>query len=524
MRQLVVLFVFSILVLTESIADTESLAGENSTDLNRKFLRTIETILHYSSESHVTRDELGVDEINCEKSVWALEKALGFQQSGDMEMRNQFLSIALVFLERARFRNKLLNQPSSPKSSKFSRLYGNKGIIKNDINESDSSPDRHDLEKWVSSLLKNLGLLDKKYARLNDKLREQYPHLSREQLADHLIRESSLLTAGVGFAVTLPGAIPGVGTMSQIAVNAGTLVPDMIFLFKKQVTLIFRIAEIYGKDLKEDERVTEALILFGIASGVSSGMRSLERYLQYGVSRYVHFHLSQEVVKKYTCSVAEVNHLVGKILCAALRKKILSAKSIQKVMTSMIPVIGATMSGSLNYLFTRKVGNLAKTLYGDVASDKLEVINSLKMPHIELAMFRYLVLAMKSDGKTDPLELLTLKRMSTLYPQDVELINRIVKGDEELMDKIKYDLSSENMKVRELVLYSVTAMEYADGNKNPDEISFHKKLIEELKIPKNVAAQVEIEVRKNKLVDTSTTVNKIKNSYHGYRNFILNKK
>ena len=123
--------------------------------------------------------------------------------------------------------------------------------------------------------------------RYYDKLRAKFPHLSKDQLTDHLIKQSARLTAGVGFVGALPGVFPGAGTATQIAVNVGTMVPDMIFLFKKQATLIFRIAEIYGKDLKEEERVTEALILFGVASGVTAATRALQQYLENGITIYV---------------------------------------------------------------------------------------------------------------------------------------------------------------------------------------------------------------------------------------------
>ena len=90
------------------------------------------------------------------------------------------------------------------------------------------------LKKWVSS--------PKNYKELNDKLRAKFPYLSKDQLTDHLINQSARLTAGVGFVGALPGVFPGAGTATQIAVNVGTMVPDMIFSFKKQATLIFRIA------------------------------------------------------------------------------------------------------------------------------------------------------------------------------------------------------------------------------------------------------------------------------------------
>ena len=266
------------------------------------------------SESGNSLDESVIksQDVYSSRVRWAINQAYESQDNGNNNLRDKFLSLALVYLEGDQFENFMRQQKarvnrvprsatnsdslakvSVAKVQKFSRLYGETGFIgdlvdkENQVKMDAAVSKNLQMETWFIAMLEKMGILSKNYKELNDKLRAKFPHLSKDQLTDHLIKQSARLTAGVGFVGALPGVFPGAGTATQIAVNVGTMVPDMIFLFKKQATLIFRIAEIYGKDLKEEERVTEALILFGVASGVTAATRALQQYLENGITIYV---------------------------------------------------------------------------------------------------------------------------------------------------------------------------------------------------------------------------------------------
>ncbi|PCJ20615.1 MAG: hypothetical protein COB02_03580 [Candidatus Cloacimonadota bacterium] len=490
----------------------------------------LEDAILNSENSEVKISSLSAYKTGSKKVKNALDQAKALQEHGDIDLRDQFLSLALITLENENTDiYKKRSGPRAAKSSKvnkFESLYGQGGILDKKTQGviSDAVDATIESDQWFVSMLEKLGLLAKDYPELNNKLRKKYPHLNNDELADYLIKQSARLTAGVGFAAALPGIIPGAGTAVQVYVNVGTMIPDMIYLFKKQATLIFRIAELYGKDMDDEDRVTEALILFGVASGVAGASRALEQFMENKIAKYVQQAITQKGLTNIGSKIATLapQNFLGDII-RMIAKDLLSAGTVEKGLTSLIPLVGAGISASMNYIFTKKVGQIAKTFYSDESVSRLEAINNLSLPKVELAMFRAIVKVINADGVQKPIEIVALKKLVGKFEHNRKIVDRMLAGDEELMKKVDYDISGETAIVKDQILHAITIMEYIDLEKGPEEIELHEKILKKFGISEKEANLVEIRVKKQRKVSSNSFKGFFTGVYRKYQKWVGSK-
>jgi hypothetical protein len=95
-------------------------------------------------------------------------------------------------------------------------------------------------------------------------LRAEHPLYTHQQLARELIRSTRRRVAATG---ALSGAVsiaPGLGTVLAV----GTVTSQTLYALEQEVELVLGIAMIFGHELNgSDERVLEALVVIGLASG-----------------------------------------------------------------------------------------------------------------------------------------------------------------------------------------------------------------------------------------------------------------
>jgi len=486
----------------------------------------IERALMYSPETSVELESFVTEDPQVQ---WALETAKKYQNSQDWDLRNKFLSLSLVLLERqetTKFVQEVASGPRASESSRrfqFQRLYGDGGTYGTEEVQSqitDAVQKEVDGEGWFISILEKLGVLTENYKELNDKLRLQYPNLSRAELADILIKQAARLTAGVGFATNLPGAIPGVGPAASMALSVGGMVPDMIYLFKQQATLIFRIADLYGKDMKEAERVTEALILFGVASGVSAATKAIEQYTEKAFTVYVQSKVTEEAVQSTVAKLAAMHPLLRDIITTLVSKEMITQAGVEKAANSLIPLVGAGISGAMNYVFTRQVGNVAKAFYGDDSADRLQTINNLQMPKVELAMFRSLVSVILADGVKKPEEVLAIQKILGRFEHHRSTVEKMLDGDQNLLDRTDYDIASESVQVKEHILYAVVSMQFVDNERHPAEVELHEKILSKFQISETLAKEVESRVREERSISSEADAGILSKVYRQYQKAI----
>ena len=95
-------------------------------------------------------------------------------------------------------------------------------------------------------------------------LRASHPHLTNDQLALVLIRSTRRRVAATGAMSGAAAIAPGLGTVLAI----GTVTSQAFYALEQEVELVLAIAMLYGHELGgSDERVVEALVVVGLASG-----------------------------------------------------------------------------------------------------------------------------------------------------------------------------------------------------------------------------------------------------------------
>ena len=116
----------------------------------------------------------------------------------------------------------------------------------------------------INWLLAALGHVDVEKAQSEvDKLRQEYPLETPEQLAHRIMVDSALKAGGVGL---LTNFIPPVAlTLFGIELAAITAL---------QAEMIYRIAAVYGFPLKDSTRLGEILAIFALSVGGSGVLKS----------------------------------------------------------------------------------------------------------------------------------------------------------------------------------------------------------------------------------------------------------
>jgi uncharacterized protein (DUF697 family) len=95
-------------------------------------------------------------------------------------------------------------------------------------------------------------------------LRARHPEASTEHLANQVIRQKCIDTGAVGLASSVPGLIPGVGSM--LVVSAGLMV-DLRKTMEMQKELVLELAALYGRSVTPADRRNLLLLVTGVDSG-----------------------------------------------------------------------------------------------------------------------------------------------------------------------------------------------------------------------------------------------------------------
>lgn len=151
-------------------------------------------------------------------------------------------------------------------------------------------------------------------------LRTRHPGAAPDELADKAIRQKCIDTGAIGVASSLPGLIPGVGSM--LVASAG-LVVDIRKTMEMQKDLVLELAAIYDRTVTPADR-RNLLLLVG---GVDSGNKLLVK-------------ASGELAAKASLKV--------------------SSKFTSKALAKAIPVAGILTSAAVNVVSTYLVGRRAQ--------------------------------------------------------------------------------------------------------------------------------------------------------------------
>jgi hypothetical protein len=87
-------------------------------------------------------------------------------------------------------------------------------------------------------------------ARHIDDLRRAHPSLTQGELAEKWADRICWRYASEGAVTALPGAIPGLGTATQVAVEAGAISADLAYMVRCMAGMVIGVGQIYQRDVE----------------------------------------------------------------------------------------------------------------------------------------------------------------------------------------------------------------------------------------------------------------------------------
>ena len=183
-----------------------------------------------------------------------------------------------------------------------------------------------------------------------DGMRARNPHLTSDQLAAELIRSTRRRVAATGALSGAAAIAPGLGTVLAV----GTITSQALYALEQEIELVLSIAIIYGHELAgSDERVVEALVVVGLASGA---VKLREDVLVAGGERIA-------VVAFRRVPALLVSHGGGRLLTRVLTR--LAASTTARVAARFIPLaVGVAAGAGFDWLTVTGLGRAAVRYYG----------------------------------------------------------------------------------------------------------------------------------------------------------------
>ena len=304
----------------------------------------------------------------------------------------------------------------------------------------DQPVDDLDQSDWPTRFLRSSGLLDIDAVALNDELRRRYPYHTRDELVDVLVRDASLRSGMIGAVAALPAMVPMAGTSLRI----GALIPEFYYVLQEQAKMVMRIAELHGYVPKEEDKVTELLVVMGVSASLANGAEAVETFLE----------------------------------MAAARSLATGASSAGRIAAKAIPLIGVATSFGLDYSATRMIGAAARRFYTRRSARETEdARHALELPAYRNAALAALRLAAApggiSDDEREHVE--RLARDTALESDAGEVTWATTEADIEALASVPWH-------VQEHVLRLALRTQYSDSNRNRSELASYEKLLRRLGI------------------------------------------
>lgn len=118
---------------------------------------------------------------------------------------------------------------------------------------------------WLGWMIRTLAPDPEKVRAWVEELRAENRELGREALADYIGDYIVWTYAKQGASLALPGAIPGLGTVVQVATDLTTVGVDLSLMVRNQTYLVFALGECLGIRGRET-LIQDALICIGLWS------------------------------------------------------------------------------------------------------------------------------------------------------------------------------------------------------------------------------------------------------------------
>jgi hypothetical protein len=181
-------------------------------------------------------------------------------------------------------------------------------------------------------------------------LRARNPHLTNDQLALVLIRSTRRRVAATAAMSGAAAIAPGLGTLLAI----GTITSQSFYALEQEIELVLAVAMIYGHELAaSDERVIEALLVVGLASGA---VKLREDVLVAGGER-----IALAAIRRLPGML--LAHGGGRVISRILARFVTAGAA--KMAARVIPLaVGVAAGAGFDWLAVTGLGRAAMRYYG----------------------------------------------------------------------------------------------------------------------------------------------------------------
>jgi len=202
-------------------------------------------------------------------------------------------------------------------------------------------------------------------------VRSGNPHLTNDQLAQALIRSTRRRVAATGALSGAAAIAPGLGTVLAV----GTITSQVFYALEQEVELVLGIAMIYGHELRgSDERVVEALLVVGLASGA---VKLREEVMIAGGER-----IAVAAIRRMPGLI--VAHGGGRVLSRIITR--FATSGAAKLAVRVIPLaVGVAAGAGFDWLAVTGLGRAAMRYYGPGGPGARPLLLAPENPsHVEL--------------------------------------------------------------------------------------------------------------------------------------------
>lgn len=153
--------------------------------------------------------------------------------------------------------------------------------------------------------------------------------------------------ASVGAVTALPGVIPGLGTVAQLAVETGAVSADIALMLRWMASTCYATGLIYGRDIQQDFEQEFTLVL-GLWAGVILPENTAHAKGEKITINHFDKHITDRIKNRMNQKIAR--KLVTKY----------GSKRGGAVLGRLIPFgVGAVVGGTFNYFTLDKFGRYA---------------------------------------------------------------------------------------------------------------------------------------------------------------------
>lgn len=182
-------------------------------------------------------------------------------------------------------------------------------------------------------------------------LRKEYPGKTNAQLSDMYRRRIRRKYTSVGVVSALPGVIPGVGTVAQIALEAGSISADVALMLRWMAALCYGTGLIHGHDTEQDfdDRFT---VVLGLWSGVVIPEKAAVMVGERITVKHFDQHITDRIRNR-------MNQKIGRKMVAKY-----GSKRGGVALGTLIPFgIGAAVGGTFNFMTMTRFSKAAEDYF-----------------------------------------------------------------------------------------------------------------------------------------------------------------